>query len=76
MLALANLLGRSEHMKHAFFLHTGYGKTKLILDKIMNTIPHPRVLLISIKISSKVRGVQRLKMVSKQIDIRLHYRWC
>lgn len=49
MLALANLLGRSEHMKHAFFLHTGYGKTKLILDKIMNTIPRPRVLLISTK---------------------------
>lgn len=36
-------------MKRAYFLHTGYGKTKLMLDKIMNMSVRPRVLLISTK---------------------------
>ena len=36
-------------MKHAYFLHTGYGKTKLMLDLIMSKPLKPRVLLISTK---------------------------
>ena len=36
-------------MKHAYLLHTGYGKTKLMLDKIMSYPTKPRVLLISTK---------------------------
>ena len=36
-------------MKHAYFLYTGYGKTKLCLDKIMNATTKPRTLLISTK---------------------------
>lgn len=36
-------------MKHAYLLHTGYGKTKLMLDKIMSYPIKPRVLLISTK---------------------------
>lgn len=36
-------------MKHAYLLHTGYGKTKLMLDKIMACPTKPRVLLISTK---------------------------
>lgn len=36
-------------MKHAYLLHTGYGKTKLMLDKIMSCPTKPRVLLISTK---------------------------
>lgn len=36
-------------MKHAYLLHTGYGKTKLCLDKIMATSRKPRTLLISTK---------------------------
>lgn len=36
-------------MKHAWFLHTGYGKTKLMLDTIMSARVKPRVLLISTK---------------------------
>ena len=36
-------------MKHAYLLHTGYGKTKLMLDKIMSYPTRPRVLLISTK---------------------------
>lgn len=36
-------------MKHAYFLYTGYGKTKLCLDKIMNADVKPRTLLISTK---------------------------
>lgn len=36
-------------MKHAYLLYTGYGKTKLVLDKIMNAKASrkPRTLLIS-----------------------------
>ena len=37
-------------MKHAYLLHTGYGKTKLMLDKIMSYPIKPGVLLISTKI--------------------------
>lgn len=36
-------------MKHAYLLHTGYGKTKLCLDKIVNAHRKPRTLLISTK---------------------------
>lgn len=36
-------------MKHAYLLHTGYGKTKLCLDKIMASPRKPRTLLISTK---------------------------
>lgn len=36
-------------MKHAYLLYTGYGKTKLMLDKIMALPLKPRVLLISTK---------------------------
>jgi hypothetical protein len=36
-------------MKHMYLLHTGYGKTKLCLDKIMNAPRKPRTLLISTK---------------------------
>lgn len=36
-------------MKHAYLLHTGYGKTKLCLDKIMNAPRKPRTILISTK---------------------------
>ena len=36
-------------MKHAYLLHTGYGKTKLMLDKIMSKPIKPKVLLISTK---------------------------
>ena len=36
-------------MKHAYLLHTGYGKTKLMLDKIMSYSTKPRVLLLSTK---------------------------
>lgn len=36
-------------MKHAYLLYTGYGKTKLMLDKIMSYPTRPRVLLISTK---------------------------
>ena len=36
-------------MKMAYFLYTGYGKTKLILDKIMSFPIKPRVLLLSTK---------------------------
>lgn len=36
-------------MKHAYLLYTGYGKTKLMLDKIMSYPIKPRVLLISTK---------------------------
>jgi hypothetical protein len=36
-------------MKHAYLLHTGFGKTKLCLDKIMNAPRKPRTLLISTK---------------------------
>lgn len=36
-------------MKHAYLLYTGYGKTKLMLDKIMSYPVKPRVLLISTK---------------------------
>lgn len=37
-------------MKHGYLLHTGYGKTKLCLDKIMLKYPRkPRTLLISTK---------------------------
>ena len=36
-------------MKHAYFLYTGYGKTKLCLDKIINATTKPRTLLISTK---------------------------
>lgn len=36
-------------MKHAYLLYTGYGKTKLCLDKIMTARYIPRVLLISTK---------------------------
>ena len=36
-------------MKHAYLLHTGYGKTKLCLDKIINATHMPRTLLISTK---------------------------
>jgi|LGOV01.1.fsa_nt_gb hypothetical protein len=36
-------------MKHGYLLYTGYGKTKLVLDKIL-AVPHkPRTLLISTK---------------------------
>jgi SNF2 family DNA or RNA helicase len=36
-------------MKHAYLLYTGYGKTKLCLDKIMQASRKPRTLLISTK---------------------------
>ena len=36
-------------MKHAYLLYTGYGKTKLMLDKIMACPLKPRVLLLSTK---------------------------
>lgn len=36
-------------MKHAYLLYTGYGKTKLCLDKIMSAPRKPRTLLISTK---------------------------
>lgn len=36
-------------MKHAYFLHTGYGKTKLCLDMIIKSNPKYRTLLISTK---------------------------
>ena len=36
-------------MKHAYLLHTGYGKTKLMLDKIMSYPVKPKVLLLSTK---------------------------
>ena len=36
-------------MKHAYLLYTGYGKTKLMLDKIMACPIKPRVLLLSTK---------------------------
>jgi hypothetical protein len=36
-------------MKHAYMLHTGYGKTKLCLDFIMKSTPRIRTLLISTK---------------------------
>ena len=36
-------------MKHAYLLHTGFGKTKLMLDKIISYPVKPRVLLISTK---------------------------
>jgi len=36
-------------MKHAYLLYTGYGKTKMCLDKIMRASRIPRVLLISTK---------------------------
>ena len=36
-------------MKHAYLLHTGFGKTKLMLDRIMSYPVKPRVLLISTK---------------------------
>ena len=36
-------------MKHAYLLYTGYGKTKLCLDKIMAAPHKPRTLLISTK---------------------------
>ena len=36
-------------MKHAYLLYTGYGKTKLMLDKIMEYPIRPRVLLLSTK---------------------------
>ena len=36
-------------MKHAYLLHTGYGKTKLCLDLIMGELNRPRTLLISTK---------------------------
>lgn len=36
-------------MKHAYLLYTGYGKTKLMLDKIMQYPIRPRVLLLSTK---------------------------
>lgn len=36
-------------MKHAYLLHTGYGKTKLMLDKIMSMPSRPKVLLLSTK---------------------------
>jgi SNF2 family DNA or RNA helicase len=36
-------------MKHAYLLYTGYGKTKLCLDKIMAAPKKPRTLLISTK---------------------------
>lgn len=36
-------------MKHAYLLHTGYGKTKLCLDIIMKSNPRYRTLLISTK---------------------------
>lgn len=36
-------------MKHAYLLHTGYGKTKMCLDKIINAPRKPRTLLISTK---------------------------
>lgn len=36
-------------MKHAYLLYTGYGKTKMCLDKIMAAPRKPRTLLISTK---------------------------
>lgn len=36
-------------MKHAYLLYTGYGKTKMCLDKIMAAPTKPRTLLISTK---------------------------
>lgn len=36
-------------MKHAYLLYTGYGKTKLCLDKIIAAPRKPRTLLISTK---------------------------
>jgi SNF2 family DNA or RNA helicase len=36
-------------MKHAYLLYTGYGKTKLCLDKIMQAKRRPKTLLISTK---------------------------
>jgi len=36
-------------MKHAYLLYTGFGKTKMCLDKIMAASHTPRVLLISTK---------------------------
>ena len=36
-------------MKHAYLLYTGFGKTKMCLDKIMNAPRKPRTLLISTK---------------------------
>lgn len=34
-------------MKHAYFLYTGFGKTKFVLDKLVKASRMPRVLLIS-----------------------------
>lgn len=36
-------------MKHAYLLYTGYGKTKMCLDKIIQAPRKPRTLLISTK---------------------------
>lgn len=36
-------------MKHAYLLHTGYGKTKMCLDKMVSAPRVPRTLLISTK---------------------------
>lgn len=36
-------------MKHAYLLHTGYGKTKMCLDKMISAPRVPRTLLISTK---------------------------
>ena len=36
-------------IKHAYLLHTGYGKTKLMLDKIIQATNRPRTLLLSTK---------------------------
>jgi hypothetical protein len=40
---------KESYMKHAYLLYTGYGKTKMCLDKIMAAPTKPRTLLISTK---------------------------
>jgi hypothetical protein len=47
-------------MKHAYLLYTGYGKTKLCLDKIMNAPRRMRTLLISTKNIVETSWIQEI----------------
>ena len=61
-------------MKHAYFLYTGYGKTKLVLDKIMQTKQKtgitPKTLLIS---TNKIVESSWLPEINKWYPNQLTY---
>lgn len=61
-------------MKHAYFLYTGYGKTKLVLDKIMQTKQKtgitPKTLLIS---TNKIVESSWLPEINKWYPNQLNY---